>query len=426
MPRYHKYGKSYSYYSNSESDEAIQNFFGLESILASLTTFILTMVLFFNSGRITMRIEIQKDYVSSPFLSIASNDISDYSNSSLLLPSPVCFRAKYSCQMVNRNLLSSTTIDGTVLSFVYMDSMYKNLLETSVKKGEKCKEGYKQCGILDSLDNIICIKEEQQCPINRIVIDTTQSAPNDNYAYTTIKLNSSYLHYTNEAINDYIVSKFIHKEARVIDVSPFSVDENEKLEDYTYSKCYMDTTELTNFTNYKEIGNQTFIRPFIGAKPQCLPDNFYSTEDLHRNRNFNKMIAMILFIISCVQVVYTYVIVSILFAKDDLHIAIVVLPCLLYGLIIGACTGLSVYLLILRKRVNVVLMCFDEGTNFLYDTFDNESNGVAYATIIIFGGWFISSIVCGIMKVISLCNQPKREDTPRDSAVETQTIKEYN
>ena len=135
---------------------------------------------------------------------------------------------------------------------------------------------------------------------------------------------------------------------------------------------------------------------------------------------------MILFIISCVQVVYTYVIVSILFAKDDLHIAIVVLPCLLYGLIIGACTGLSVYLLILRKRVNVVLMCCDEGTNFLYDTFDNESNGVAYATIIILGGWFIASRVCGIMRVISLCNQPKREDTPRDSAVETQTIKEYN
>ena len=425
MPRYHKYGKSYSYFSNSEIDEAIQNIFTLVSVLAGMTTFILTMVLFFGSGTITMRIEIQKDYVSSPFLSIASNDISDYSNSSLLLPSPVCFRAKYSCQMVNRNLLSSTTIDGTVLSFVYMDSMYKNLLETSVKKGEKCKEGYKQCGILDSLDNIICIKEEQQCPINRIVIDTTQSAPNDNYAYTTIKLNSSYLHYTNEAINDYIVSKFIHKEARVIDVSPFSVNENENLEDYTYSKCYLDTTELTNFTNYKEIGNQTFIRPFIGVKPQCLPDNFYSTEDLHRNRNFNKMIAMILFIISCVQAVYSSVIVLISFTKD-LHIAIAVLLCLLYGLFIGACTGLSVYLLILRKRVNVDLMCFDEGTNFLYDKFDNESNGVAYATIIIFGGWFIFSIVCGIMKVIFLCNQPKREDTVRDSAVETQTIKEYN
>ena len=425
MPRYHKYGKSYSYYSISERDEAIQNIFTLVSVLAGMTTFILTMVLFFGSGTITMRIEIQKDYVSSPFLSIASNDISDYSNSSLLLPSPVCFRAKYSCQMVNRNLLSSTTIDSTVLSFVYMDSMYKNLLETSVKKGEKCKEGYKQCGILDSLDNIICIKEEQQCPINRIVIDTTQSAPNDNYAYTTIKLNSSYLHYTNEAINDYIVSKFIHKEARVIDVSPFSVNENENLEDYTYSKCYLDTTELTNFTNYKEIGNQTFIRPFIGVKPQCLPDNFYSTEDLHRNRNFNKMIAMILFIISCVQAVYSSVIVLISFTKD-LHIAIAVLLCLLYGLFIGACTGLSVYLLILRKRVNVDLMCFDEGTNFLYDKFDNESNGVAYATIIIFGGWFIFSIVCGIMKVIFLCNQPKREDTVRDSAVETQTIKEYN
>ena len=414
MPRY-------KYYSvlDDDYDEGLWLVFGIISFIAGMTNFFLTMVLFLNNRKITMRTEIQKDYVSSPFLSIASNDISD----SLLLPSPICFKAKYSCLRGYRYLRSNTTIDSKVLSFVYMDSVYKNLLETSVKKGEKCKEGYKQCGILDSLDNIMCIKEEQQCPINRIVIDTTQSAPNDNYAYTTIKLNSSYLHYTNEAIDDYIVSKFIHKESRVIELSPFSVNQNEKLEDYTYSECYMDTTEYTNFTNYIEIGNQTFIRPFIGAKPQCLPDNFYSTEDLNEKINFNKMIAMILFIVTSVQAVYGFLMSLFLL---DIHIVLSVFLCFLYGLFLCACTGLSVYLLLLKKKVTVDLNCFDEGTNFLYDEFDNESNGVAYATIIIYGAWIIFAIVMGILKVISLCNRPPREDSVQESAVETQTIKEYN
>ena len=420
MPKYHKYGKSHHYYSYINEEEYLEMFFSIVSLLAGLGTFFLSLILFLGSGIITMRIEIQKDYVSSPFLSIASNDIT---NNPLLFPSPICFKAKYSCQRGYRYLRSNTTIDSKVLSFVYMDSVYKNLLETSVKKGEKCNEGYKQCGILDSLDNIMCIKEEQQCPINRIVIDTTQSAPNDNYAYTTIKLNSSYLHYTNEAIDDYIVSKFIHKKSRVIELSPFSVNQNEKLEDYTYSECYMDTTELTNFTNYIEIGNQTFIRPFIGAKPQCLPDNFYSTEDLLSNLKFNKRIAMILFIINCVLIVYSVLLIVALFTKDCLHIAIAVLLCLLSGLFISACLGLSIYLLILRRRLNVDLNCFDEGTNFLYDEIDNESNGVAYAAIIAFGGWLISSIVCGIIKVCYLCSRPIREDTVNESEVEAQTIK---
>lgn len=35
-------------------------------------------------------------------------------------------------------------------------SNYYNLLLNSVKKGNQCKEGYKQCGILDNHNNIAC------------------------------------------------------------------------------------------------------------------------------------------------------------------------------------------------------------------------------------------------------------------------------
>ena len=117
MPRYHKYGESHRDYSESD-DEVIPTVFCIISLLAGITTFTLTLILFVQGRNINMRIEIQKDYVSSPILSISSNGLSDYSKSPLLLPSPICFKKSSSCKRTTRNLLSKTTIDNTVISFV--------------------------------------------------------------------------------------------------------------------------------------------------------------------------------------------------------------------------------------------------------------------------------------------------------------------
>lgn len=114
------------------------------------------------------------------------------------------------------SLLNVTNIDHIKLSVKYMELSYKDLLESAVKKGEKCPEGFKRCRILDSFDNIMCIKKEGECPINLVVINNDKDAPSGSYTYTTVKLDSLYLHYTNEAVDDYVVSKFINKEKKLM------------------------------------------------------------------------------------------------------------------------------------------------------------------------------------------------------------------
>ena len=96
---------------------------------------------------------------------------------------------------------------------------YYDLLHHSTKN--ECEPNYKKCGILDTLGNIMCIPEQDNCPINKIVLYS-------NYGY----LNFSYLNfdlfYTNLATNDDIVSKLVlsDKQPRYITEDNFIFDED--------------------------------------------------------------------------------------------------------------------------------------------------------------------------------------------------------
>ena len=51
-------------------------------------------------------------------------------------------------------------------------SLYKYNYHTLLaNSGKECKKGYKKCGILDTMGNIMCIPEEDICPINEVIID---------------------------------------------------------------------------------------------------------------------------------------------------------------------------------------------------------------------------------------------------------------
>ena len=59
---------------------------------------------------------------------------------------------------------------------------YKYYLDNSVPFKSKCKEGYKQCGILDNLNQILCLKENETCPINDFYIDKNETS-NPEYTF---------------------------------------------------------------------------------------------------------------------------------------------------------------------------------------------------------------------------------------------------
>ena len=75
---------------------------------------------------------------------------------------------------------------------------YKYYTENSVSKDEECANGFKSCGYLDTLDQKLCIKNDEECPINDLIINNAKEGPKD---YITIPLNNNkYLHYTNKKI----------------------------------------------------------------------------------------------------------------------------------------------------------------------------------------------------------------------------------
>ena len=88
---------------------------------------------------------------------------------------------------------------------------YLSLLNNSVPKGDQCKDGYKQCVILDTVGNILCFPYDSECPINDIFMTNSLSIPNQfkEYNHNSIQINeNTVLHYTNEAINKPIIVDF--------------------------------------------------------------------------------------------------------------------------------------------------------------------------------------------------------------------------
>ena len=75
----------------------------------------------------------------------------------------------YSKKTFSHNKWKGTKVYGRELETTYLSLLEKN----SVPKGNQCLEGSHQCGILDTVENILCLDNSQQCPINDIVITNT-------------------------------------------------------------------------------------------------------------------------------------------------------------------------------------------------------------------------------------------------------------
>ena len=107
---------------------------------------------------------------------------------------------------------------------------YESLLKHS---STNCENNYKKCGILDTYGNIMCIPEEDDCPINDIKIDLISKS--EEYLYDGYKIANLYelsegfaLYYTNKKINNEIVVKikFSDEIPRYINEKNFIFDQD--------------------------------------------------------------------------------------------------------------------------------------------------------------------------------------------------------
>ena len=103
-----------------------------------------------------------------------------------------------------------------------------------IEKGESCKSGYKVCGKIND-ENELCLSEDDEngCPINKIVVDTSSSSPSD-YKYTTKKLGDKYIHFTNQNTNGYVYRSLIVDS----DYSYYTSENYEKLDSDSFSNFF--------------------------------------------------------------------------------------------------------------------------------------------------------------------------------------------
>ena len=97
-------------------------------------------------------------------------------------------------------IINSISPTGTINT---LSTTYYDLLKLTKESG--CKDGYRQCGILDTVGNKLCIDNTYPCPINNIKTDLTfkkNDYLNNGYNYASLKKMSYnyHLYYSNDLI----------------------------------------------------------------------------------------------------------------------------------------------------------------------------------------------------------------------------------
>ncbi len=177
---------------------------------------------------------------------------------------------------------------STVLDSSYN---YSSLLSHSVKKGEECQKGYKKCGILDSMNNIMCLKEDQTCPINLLFVTDMASLPTkySNYTFKRVFFeDGKILHFTNQAVDQYIVTGFRLSDSQVCINSdeynsPYS---SYVLDYYQYYGCKTKFSNIQYNTNYNKLDTivqyNLYDKNHILTKLMQLPE--YNIENLNQQK----------------------------------------------------------------------------------------------------------------------------------------------
>ena len=147
-----------------------------------------------------------------------------------------------------------------------INKTYFDYLKTSVKENENCNENYKKCGILDSNNNILCLPNNEECPINDLKISDFELydlLPEYNYIELVETLTSikKYIYFTNNKIDNKIITNFkLSYDSPCIapnEHSWISINTNEKEKS---CNCFTYINDKLNDPSYIEVGNNIFMK----------------------------------------------------------------------------------------------------------------------------------------------------------------------
>ena len=392
-----------------------------------LILFIMNLLLFFMSFPIINLIEIKKDYTSSPIFSLSSSVLQP---SNFISTQDFTSFAYYHngrvCNAYGKQLREEIILDNTTLSPKFLYNLtYASLITTSVKEGEPCPEGYKKCGILDSLNNTMCLETKSECPINLIVIDTNEHSPIEypQYKFTTINLNSKYLHYTNEATDNHILVKFaLNSTNSTIDIVPVATKEKENLGDYDYYTCTYLKEPVYNYTLYKTIYTDIFYRSYIGVSKQCR-EEYMTLETMEElfDKIWSKSLTCM--IIACVLILYLFVLIAtmvIMNVKNNYTVVKFLITRAPYFAMCIPIFVLSIQIKSLYKPFEGKTDCYDETTNFIINYFSgSETIFFCYFNIISIPIVIIEELIVMILDILASLHHKEEH---HDTIIEARTI----
>ncbi len=204
------------------------------------------------------------------------------------------------------------------------------LIKYSINKNN-CPIDKKQCGILDYFNNKLCVFINESCPINKIIVDNNEKGPlinNEKYKFKTVKFKNSnqYLHFTNEAINDNIITSFIiQKKYDINSLYKPEIELNDKILNkyniiYKIQKNnFYEQNKIKYITNYNIVNNIIlFSKNYFGINLKCLNDKnelfkFYNImsqskiDQIKLNEKYsnkNDLICFIIILFECLMYLY--------------------------------------------------------------------------------------------------------------------------
>jgi hypothetical protein len=237
---------------------------------------------------------------------------------------------------------------GTTFCVKKATKAFKDYINDSVPANKDCKNGMKQCGVLDTVNNKICISDQEQCPINQIYININKDSPTDHVYKKIPLLNGFNLYFTNEAIdkpihvdlklsegqacldpeqrntqfNQYILDREYSNYDCTENIKGINLDNRyTKIDSYLKRDLYIDNgvySYLFQLPYYPYGALEALVdfynRPFIGWKNSCLNDEKFSPEGVNKvakdldDLDTKKLVVMIFAII-----IMTYLIVKVVF-----------------------------------------------------------------------------------------------------------------
>jgi membrane protein YdbS with pleckstrin-like domain len=287
---------------------------------------------------------------------------------------------------------------------------YKELLYDGqiIKQNENCKENYKSCGIIDTLNQILCVKNEENCPLKDIQFG--KNSDTNSYTYNSI----SDISYNNNNYNgdkkiighivlnhgqpcfsvlDKLWKKFSSKEAGDGHLKCKTTIENmenderyEAIGQVTYFKLYMEN--LNSESQNILLGNlgdekvTLYKREFLGIDKNCdekLNISRDTYDKLKKNQKRVKTLLLCEFIILLV-ILFILLMLKLKMKEQNVKIFYVFsIICLLYYVSIIIC---FIIFLVGIKKNDLFYDCSDDITNeYLKEENNNTKKSIKIVAI---------------------------------------------